>query len=1137
MTNDERKLIQYINLKLSILKQPVFGDLQNNEFNEITRSLLFSLQEKNRLLTHHRSPVDERIEAFLNDYLEGARPAKPRIRIPGQTFVLDRAGLARVLSLPPNGEKFESDLVCSYRVKQGVLHNPVNDRRTTKGVFHVVEGGLPIPDDKKAVPRNTFYHLLQHAFTPPPELLKLPFTSLQEEQAHVFISLYMRPVVCPPVVHVNQALSMETRFFAPGSLVSNLDFVESIFGNAGDPSLPDNDAGLDPAGWIGHTGFVLLAPHLTSLTKKNVGLPRWEKATARQRRDSMCWKDPGELYNDGTAFKVTCRDHRGVIVTLIADNYFGYCKKEVKTQISYAANLFGICEEEHAGGAIAYPSYDLGDTFLVPSHIPMVDHTFAEVKTRYSDIMDIQPEGYGIDRVYPNILYVPEDVVIDLSSQSVTWTLQGEKQTIRLLADKVYVLPSGYKVRLTKGTSGLRWRLIGTAAEGTFCHKPCTVSGGGKSEISKSIADAFIHGAAFSADIKKDFERVEEILRRDYSDRFRVLMAAPGQSRKILSKDRSIGSVIKLLTPSTELYTDAYNAWLETIPRYIKELVFIVKQYHTPEWGDNWREHFSVDIINGTPGNELKYHYRKLVVNYLRVGISNIGLWRLFGLRRDFSPALKLQMEDDITASVVIPANRLSYLNPAYNNPSVKFTGNCEFRLFQRPDEAINRGYDKQAEFDLTQPGNFLSNFEPLSVEYAKDLVEDSIGFDQYTEPMQKLIRNFAQQKRLAYFVSSAHPRVINGAPTKNPRYLQVRQDLVDPESVYVANIGTRLFRRVPLDMPVYTPVNAVLMGRRNNPPEDGIRPLAVYNPIHYMELPELFMEFICSMTGKSPSTTGAGSEGALTKAPFNALLPITDLNSAILSYAITGYSGFVTAAGYVGPNYRVDHDISLLIPELWCRMAVNERDPEYLIEHHYLEKCDDFEYEGETVLASRLGYRITSHFVSIFLGRVFNNPSVVFREPMLKPETQDVAVFADGMKNIVATHKRVATMYFKDGSIDMACPPLRALLHIMRDGKYKGKDLSAPEIRELFSRESLLGSEWYRSRLAVKQKIDVTMWQRHIEYLDHFLSRRIYVEESSRLNIKQRLATAREHLEHVKSESYQESLHGTLGADNLGQY
>jgi len=30
-------------------------------------------------------------------------------------------------------------------------------------------------------------------------------------------------------------LRMEVRFFAPGGLVSNLDFVESIFGNAGDP--------------------------------------------------------------------------------------------------------------------------------------------------------------------------------------------------------------------------------------------------------------------------------------------------------------------------------------------------------------------------------------------------------------------------------------------------------------------------------------------------------------------------------------------------------------------------------------------------------------------------------------------------------------------------------------------------------------------------------------------------------------------------------------------------------------------------------------------------------------------------------------------------------------------------------------
>jgi len=72
--------------------------------------------------------------------------------------------------------------------------------------------------------------------------------------------------------------------------------------------------------------------------------------------------------------------------------------------------------------------------------------------------------------------------------------------------------------------------------------------------------------------------------------------------------------------------------------------------------------------------------------------------------------------------------------------------------------------------------------------------------------------------------------------------------------------------------------VNAVLPGRRNNPADKkaGIRPLSVYNPIHYQEIPELFMDFICSLTGKSPSTTGAGSEGALTKGPFNMLTPTT---------------------------------------------------------------------------------------------------------------------------------------------------------------------------------------------------------------------------------------------------------------------
>ena len=60
---------------------------------------------------------------------------------------------------------------------------------------------------------------------------------------------------------------------------------------------------MDAEHWTGHTGCVILAPHLTKLTKKALGLPHWDKATERQRRDGMCWKDEAERYNNGTAFK------------------------------------------------------------------------------------------------------------------------------------------------------------------------------------------------------------------------------------------------------------------------------------------------------------------------------------------------------------------------------------------------------------------------------------------------------------------------------------------------------------------------------------------------------------------------------------------------------------------------------------------------------------------------------------------------------------------------------------------------------------------------------------------------------------------------------------------------------------------
>jgi len=104
--------------------------------------------------------------------------------------------------------------------------------------------------------------------------------------------------------------------------------------------------------------------------------------------------------------------------------------------------------------------------------------------------MEMQPEGYAIDKQYPDIIYVPRDVQFDLRAQTITWSAEGAERKIKLLAGKIYIRPSGYRVQMEKPAANRSWRLIGTVAEPTFCHKPSTVSGGGKSEISKPITDA-----------------------------------------------------------------------------------------------------------------------------------------------------------------------------------------------------------------------------------------------------------------------------------------------------------------------------------------------------------------------------------------------------------------------------------------------------------------------------------------------------------------------------------------------------------------------------------------------------------------------------------------------------------------------
>ncbi len=115
----------------------------------------------------------------------------------------------------------------------------------------------------------------------------------------------------------------------------------------------------------------------------------------------------------------------------------------------------------------------------------------------------------------------------------------------------------------------------------------------------------------------------------------------------------------------------------------------------------------------------------------------------------------------------------------------------------------------------------------------------------------------------------------------------------------------------------------------------------------------------------------------------------------------------------------------------------------------------------------------------------------------------------------------RVAQQYFEDGSVEAACPPLKALLHIMACGSYQGKGVDDPEVRGLFTREAMLASDWYRERLRVKQERDIALWKRHVAAL-----------EAAAIDVKSQLSEARKQLARVSAAEYLKELVGTIGAD-----
>ena len=133
------------------------------------------------------------------------------------------------------------------------------------------------------------------------------------------------------------------------------------------------------------------------------------------------------------------------------------------------------------------------------------------------------------------------------------------------------------------------------------------------------------------------------------------------------------------------------------------------------DWGDDWRSHLSVDEVDGAPGHELKLHGRRIVAPTCASASTSTTSGARSRCGRTSSPPRRCRWKTT-SASVVVPARYLEgcLRRPPEDGRSVKLVKNCEYRLFQRPDDAIIPGFDRQTELDMSAAGNFIANFEPL---------------------------------------------------------------------------------------------------------------------------------------------------------------------------------------------------------------------------------------------------------------------------------------------------------------------------------------------------------------------------------------------------------------------------------------
>ena len=179
------------------------------------------------------------------------------------------------------------------------------------------------------------------------------------------------------------------------------------------------------------------------------------------------------------------------------------------------------------------------------------------------------------------------------------------------------------------------------------------------------------------------------------------------------ARDRSLGIVIKLLTPSRGLHRRVQRLARVASRTYIYPLVFIIKRSYRPEWGDDWRSHFSVRQHQRPPGPRAEARRTKARRQLPARRLRRRRPWRTF------KPAPGL-----LTGGEGADRGRHHRIHRRAAAPSLRARPGSARTSSSRtasagsssaPTTRSTAASTQQAERDIATPGNFLSNFEPLT--------------------------------------------------------------------------------------------------------------------------------------------------------------------------------------------------------------------------------------------------------------------------------------------------------------------------------------------------------------------------------------------------------------------------------------